>query len=34
MAHSDMLAYRVPGEPAQLAFPKFVVLNVVPRDER
>ena len=24
MAHSDMLAYRKQGEPAQLAFPKFV----------
>jgi len=23
MAHSDMLAYRVEGEPPQLAFPKF-----------
>ena len=24
MAHSDMLAYHVEGEPSQLAFPKFV----------
>lgn len=29
MLHSDMLAYHVPGEHAQLAFPKFVDLNLV-----
>ncbi|KAF9791293.1 hypothetical protein BJ322DRAFT_1040893 [Thelephora terrestris] len=29
MAHSDMLAYRVPGEPAQLAFPKIGTGEVV-----
>jgi hypothetical protein len=29
MAHSDMLAYRVPKEPPQLAFPKFVSSYVV-----
>ena len=29
MAHSDMLAYRVPGEPPQLAFPRFVACCVL-----
>jgi len=29
MAHSDMLAYRVPGEPPQLAFPRSVASYVV-----
>ena len=29
MAHSDMLAYRVPGEPPQLAFPEFVTSRIM-----
>lgn len=29
MVHSDMLAYHVPGEHPQLAFPKFVDLEVL-----
>jgi len=29
MAHSDMLAYHVPGEPPQLAFPKIGTQEVI-----